>query len=214
MRRLALLTVGLLVVLVLGVGVGTPPSIQSAGRLTAAAFTVSFSYSPSTLPANTQTQGMVTFSGGSVPFKVWLNQTPPGCDPGAQPFTTSTSSNSWNCTPTTAGTYNVHLDAVDNTGTKQQATTTVTVQSGGNGGSGSGSGNGSGTNPLAGLDAVLPTLFIFAFVFLGALVALAAGVVAMAVLVSRRLRQLTEAMKGDRDGPKSPEDVSDAKPPT
>ena len=212
MRRLALLTVGLLVVLVLGVGVGTPPSIQSTGRLTAAAFTVSFSYSPSTLPANTQTQGMVTFSGGSMPFKVWLNQTPPGCDPGAQPFTTSTSSNSWNCTPTTSGTYNVHLDAYDTTGTKQTATATLTVQSGGN--SGNGNGNGSGTNPLAGLDTVLPTLFIFAFVFLGALVALAAGVVAMAVLVSRRLRQLTEAMKGDRDGPKSPEDVSDAKPPT
>jgi len=212
MRRLALLTVGLLMVLVLGAGVGTPPSIHSAGRLAAAAFTVSFSYSPSTLPANTQTQGMVTFSGGSMPFKVWLNQTPPGCDPGAQPFTTSTSSNSWNCTPTTSGTYNVHLDAYDTTGTKQTATATLTVQSGGN--SGNGNGNGSGTNPLAGLDTVLPTLFIFAFVFLGALVALAAGVVAMAVLVSRRLRQLTEAMKGDRDGPKSPEDVSDAKPPT
>ena len=213
MRRLALLTVGLLVVLVVGVGVGTPPSIQSAGRLTAAAFTVSFSYSPSTTAANSQTQGMVTFYGGAVPFRVWLNQTPPGCDPGTQPFVTSTYSNSWNCTPTTAGTYNVQLDAYDNTGTKQQATATLTVQSGG-GNNGNGNGNGSGTNPLAGLDTVLPTLFIFAFVFLGALVALAAGVVAMAVLVSRRLRQLTEAMKGDRDGPKSPEDVSDAKPPT
>jgi hypothetical protein len=57
-------------------------------------------------------------------------------------------------------------------------------------------------------------LFIFVFVFLGALVALAAGVVAMAVLVSRRLRQLTEAMKADRDGPKAPDDVPDPKPPT
>src|SRR5207237_2659560 len=104
---------------------------------------------------------MVTFAGGSVPFKVWLNGTPPGCDPGAQPFTTSTSSNSWNCTPTTAGTYNVHLDAVDNMGTKQQATTTLTVQSGGNGGSGSGSGIGSGTNVLVGLDYVLPQLLLF-----------------------------------------------------
>ena len=213
MRRLALLTVGLLVVLVLGVGVGTPPSIQPAGRLTAAAFTVSFSYSPSTTAANSQTQGMVTFSGGSVPFKVWLNQTPPGCDPGAQPFVTSTYTNTWNCTPTTAGTYNVQLEAYDNTGTKQTATATLTVQSGG-GNNGNGNGNGSGTNPLAGLDTVLPTLFIFAFVFLGALVALAAGVVAMAVLLSRRLRQLTEAMKGDRDGPKSPKETSDAKPPT
>jgi len=156
---------------------------------------------------------MVTFTGGTVPFRVWLNGTPPGCDPGTQPFVTSTYSNSWNCTPTTSGTYDVHLDAYDNTGTKQQAVATLTVQSGG-GGNGNGNGNGSGTNPLAGLDTVLPTLFIFAYVFLGALVALAAGVVAMAVLLSRRLRQLTEAMKGDRHGPKSPEDVSDAKPPT
>jgi hypothetical protein len=60
---------------------------------------------------------------------------------------------------------------------------------------------------------VLPTLFVFAFVFLGAIVALAAGVITMAVLLSRRLRQLTEAMKGDRVGPKSPDDVSGAKPP-
>jgi len=155
---------------------------------------------------------MVTFTGGAVPFKVWLNQTPPGCAPSQVPFVTSNYSNSWNCSPNSAGAYNVHLDAVDNTGTKQSASATLTVQSG-NGGS-SGTGNGSGSNPLAGLDTVLPTLFIFAFVFLGALVALAAGVVAMAVLVSRRLRQLTEAMKGDRAGPKSADDAPDAKPPT
>src|SRR5438309_7722212 len=157
MRRLALLTVGLLVVLVLGVGVGTPPSIQSAGRLTAA-FTVSFSYSPSTTAANSQTQGMVSFSGGAVPFKVWLNQTPPGCAPSQVPLVTSNYSNSWQCTPTSSGTYDVHLDAVDNTGTRQSATATLTVQSGGGGGSGSGN----GTNPFAGLQDLLPIFFTFA----------------------------------------------------
>src|SRR2546421_8430994 len=212
MRRLALLTVGLMVVLVLGVGVGTPPSIQPAGRLAAAAFTVSFSYSPSTTAANSQTQGMVTFSGGSLPFRVWLNQTPPGCDPGTQPFVTSTYSNSWNCTPTTSGTYNVQLEAYDNTGTKQTATATLTVQSGG-GNNGNGNGNGSGTNPLAGLDTVLPTLFIFAFVFLGALVALAAGVVAMAGVLSRRPPPPAQAMRGGRERPEVPQEGSVAKTP-
>src|SRR5712691_10748419 len=126
MRRAAVLTIGLLVVLFLGVAVGTPPSVRSAGRLVpAGAFGVSFSWSPSTLTSNTQTQGMVTFSGGAAPFKVWLNQTPPGCDPGQQPFVTSNYSNSWQCTPNASGTYNVHLDVVDNTGTKESASATL-----------------------------------------------------------------------------------------
>jgi hypothetical protein len=152
---------------------------------------------------------MVQFSGGSTPFKVWLNGSAPGCSSGTQPFVTSNYSNSWQCNPNAAGTYNVHLDAVDSTGSKQSASATLTVQNSGGGGSP----NGTGSNPLAGLDTVLPTLFVFAFVFLGAIVALAAGVITMAVLLSRRLRQLTEAMKGDRVGPKSPDDVSGAKPP-
>ena len=178
MQRLAALTVGLLVLLFVGVAVETPPSVPSAGRLGAAApYGVTFSFSPSTVTINTQTQGMVQFSGGATPFKVWLNGSAPGCNPSQQPFVTSNYSNPWNCRPNASGTYNVHLDAVDSTGTKESASATLTVQS--SGGGGSGSGNGSGTNPLAGLQDFLPTLFIFAFVFLGALVALAAGVVAM-----------------------------------
>ena len=211
MRSRAVLRVGLWVVLLLVIALGTPPSVPSVGRPVAAApFTVSFSWSPSTVSANSQTQGMVTFSAGAVPFKVWLNQTPPGCAPQQVPFVTSNYSESWQCTPTASGTYNVHLDAVDNTGTKESATATLTVQSGGGGGSGSGN----GTNPLSGLNDLLPTFFAFAFIFLGSLVALAVGVIAMALLVSRRLRQLTEAMKGGRAGPKSPDDAPEEKPPT
>src|SRR2546425_1790619 len=211
MKRRAVLRVGLWVVLLLVVAVGTPPSVPSVGRPVAAApFSVSFSWSPSTISANSQTQGMVTFSGGAVPFNVWLNQTPPGCAPNQVPFVTSNYSNSWNCSPTASGTYDVHLDAVDNTGTREFATATLTVQSGGGGGSGTGN----GTNPLSGLQDLLPTLFAFAIIFLGSLVALAAGVIAMAMLVSRRLRQLTEAMKGSRDGPKSRDDAPEEKPPT
>src|SRR2546426_10687302 len=112
MKRRAVLRVGLWVVLLLVVAVGTPPSVPSVGRPTAAApFTVSFSWSPSTVNANAQTQGMVSFSGGAVPFKVWLNQTPPGCAPQQVPFVTSNYSESWQCTPTSSGTYDVHLDA-------------------------------------------------------------------------------------------------------
>ena len=211
MKRRAVVRVGLWVILLLIVAVGTPPSAPFAGRPVAAAmFSVSFSWSPSTVDVNTPTQGMVTFSGGSIPFNVWLNQTPPGCAPSSQPFVTSNYSNSWQCTPTASGTFNVHLDAVDSTGTREFATATLTVQGGGGGGSGTGN----GTNPLSGLQDLLPTLFAFAIIFLGSLVALAAGVIAMAMLVSRRLRQLTEAMKGSRDGPKSRDDAPEEKPPT
>ena len=211
MKRRAVVRVGLWVVLLLIVALGTPPSVPSIGRPVAAApFSVSFSWSPNTVNANSQTQGMVTFSGGATPFKVWLNQTPPGCAPQQVPFVTSNYTNSWQCTPTSSGTYDVHLDAVDNTGTRQSATATLIVQSGGGGGGG----GGNGTNPLAGLQDLLPIFFTFAFIFLGSLVALAVGVIAMAMLVSRRLRQLTEAMKGGRDGPKSPDDAPEAKPPT
>jgi hypothetical protein len=159
---------------------------------------------------NSKTTGMVQFSGGSTPFKVWLNGSAPGCSPNPQPFVTSNYSNSWQCTPNAAGTYNVHLDAIDSTGYKGSASASLTVQSSGGGVTP----NGTATNPLAGLDTVLPTLFIFAFVFLGAIVALAAGVITMAVLLSRRLRQLTEAMKVDRDGQKSPDEAPDPKPPS
>src|SRR2546428_8396952 len=200
MKRRAVLRVGLWVVLLLVVAVGTPALVPSVGRPVAAApFSVSFSWSPSTVSANSQTQGMVTFSGGAVPFKVWLNQTPPGCAPSQVPFVTSNYSNSWNCSPSAAGTYDVHLDAVDNTGTRQSATATLTVQSGGGGGSGSGN----GTNPFAGLQDLLPTLFAFVIIFLGSLVALAAGGLSLAVVGSRPLPPPAEAGEGQPGGPKS-----------
>ena len=212
MKRRAVFRVGLWVVLLLVVAVGMPPSISFAGRPVAAApFGVSFTWSPSTVTVNMPTQGMVTFSGGATPFRVWLNQTPPGCAPQQIPFVTSNYSESWNCSPTSSGTYDVHLDAVDNTGTRQSATATLTVQSGGGNGGG---GGGNGTNPLSGLQDLLPIFYTFAIIFLGSLVALAVGVMLMAMLVSRRLRQLTEAMKGGRAGPKSPDDAPEEKPPT
>src|SRR5205809_4737327 len=160
MKRRAVARVGLWVVLLLIVALGTPPSVPSIGRPVAAApFSVSFSWSPSTVMANSQMQGMVTFSAGAVPFNVWLNQTPPGCAPSQVPFVTSNYSNSCQCTPTSSATYDVHLDTVDNTGTRESATATLTVQSGGGNGGG---GGGNGTNPLSGLQDLLPVFFTFA----------------------------------------------------
>src|SRR3989442_6656787 len=177
MKRRAVLRVGLWVVLLLVIALGTPPSVPSVGRPVAAApFTVSFSWSPSTVSANSQTQGMVTFSAGAVPFKVWLNQTPPGCAPQQVPFVTSNYSESWQCTPTASGTYAVHLDAVDGTGTRESATATLTVQSGGGGGSGTGN----GTNPLSGLQDLLPTFFAFTSTSLASFFALSPAALALA----------------------------------
>jgi hypothetical protein len=198
----AVLTVLLLVGSAFGIlGVALTPAPAQTMRLGAqVSFTISLSFSPNPVAAGTQTQGSLQFNGGSAPFTVWVNGSAPGCAPQPDPFTANTNSNSFSCTPTSSGTYNVHVDASDSSGSLGSAAFTLTVDTGSGGctsncGGNNGSGSGSGTNPLAGLDTVLPTLFIFAFVFLGAIVALAAGVIAMAVLMSRRLRQLTEAMK-------------------
>jgi len=51
-------------------------------------------------------------------------------------------------------------------------------------------------------------LLLFGAVFIGAIVALAAGVIVMAVLLSRRLRQLNETMSRSNPPP------SEEKPPT
>jgi hypothetical protein len=111
----------------------------------------------------------------------------------------STPSLQFNCTASSSGTYNVHLDALDSAAppNKVSQTATLTVNSNGNGGGGGGSGsnNGGGSNSSFQLpSSLLSMLLIFGLVFLGAIVALAAGVIATAVLVSRRLRQLTETM--------------------
>jgi hypothetical protein len=129
-----------------------------------------------------------------------------------QPFTTSNYTNSFSCTPTSSGTYNVHVDAIDNTGGRGSTASTLTVNPGSGGcttncggnGSGTGSGNGTGSGGFSLPEGLITTLFLFSVIFLAAIVALAAGVIAMALLVSRRLRQLTEAMKPpEREPPES-----------
>jgi hypothetical protein len=89
---------------------------------------------------------------------------------------------------------------------KTSQTTTLTVTDGNNGiGNGGSSGN-SGSNGSNGSSGggdnggfqipstLITMLMLFGIVFLASIVALAAGMIAVAVLVSRRLRQLTETM--------------------
>jgi uncharacterized membrane protein YgcG len=167
----------------------------------------SFSFSPTQTAAGNEIQGMVSLSGGTTPFYLWFNDTAPGCGPSSNPVSLSGPSMQFNCTPSGPGGYSFHLDALDSASppdkASQTAPLTVTNNNGnGNGGSsgnsGSNGGNGSsggGNNGGFQIPSTLITmLMLFGIVFLASIVALAAGMIAVAVLVSRRLRQLTETM--------------------
>src|SRR5256712_5354349 len=116
-------------------GVSVAPARAPTTRLAAeGTFTVSLSFSPNPVPAGTQTQIFLSFtSGGSSPFTVWVNGSAPGCAPPTQPFTTPNYTNNFPCTPSSSGSYNVHVDAIDSSGYKTQTSNTLTVSTG-NGG--------------------------------------------------------------------------------
>src|SRR5256886_10925314 len=104
------------------------PSIRLAAE---GAFTVSLSFSPNPVPAGTQTQISLSFpNGGSSPFTVWVNGSAPGCAPPTQPFTTPNYTNNFPCTPSSSGSYNVHIDAIDSSGYKTSTSNTLTVSTG------------------------------------------------------------------------------------
>ena len=170
--------------------------------------TVSYSFNPTTVNVNNPTQGSYSITGGTSPFTVWVNNTPPGCGPQTNPFTSSSASSQFTCTPTSSGTYNVHLDVTDNVGNRGSASATLTVNSGsGNGGNGNGNGTGS-SGGFSLPPELMSMMLLFGAVFIGAIVALAAGVIVMAVLLSRRLRQLNETMSRSSPPP------GEEKPPT
>lgn len=176
---------------------------HGAGLVTTAAPALSiasFSFNPSTIQANSSTQVSIQLSGGTPPFYAWLNNTPPGCQQGSVPEVTSNFSNSFSCSPTASGTFTVHLDVMDSAvpASKASRSATLTVNSGSGGGGGGG--NGSFSLP----SGLLATVTLLALVFLGALVAIAAGTVATAVVLSRRLRQVKEALEKLQKPPESP----------
>ncbi len=188
---------------------GAPHEVQfrpDFGRLPPAGSLqiVSFSFSPATLTAGTQTQGTIQLAGGVLPYHAWLNNSPPGCQPPSAPVVTSNTTTTFNCHPNAPGNYNIHLDVLDSAAPANRASASapLTVNSIGNGNgnpNGSSKSNSSGSfNFPSGLFSLLT---VFVFVFLGAMVALAAGVIAVAVSVSRRLRQLNDTIAAQQKSP-------------
>ena len=157
---------------------------------------VNFHFSPNTISQGSSTQGSFTITGGTPPFHLWVNNSAPGCAPPASPFETNNTSMSFSCNPSGTGSFNVHLDVVDSSTPvgRASAQTQLTVNpssSGGSGSSGNNTGNGSGLNLPAGLFQVA---LLFGIVVLASIVAIAAGTIAIAISVSRRLRQINETL--------------------
>lgn len=206
----------LLAVALLGTGVATPLLVlpATAGAANSAAHPSSgslqitgFSFGPNPVYLGSSTQVSVALSGGAPPYAMWFNGTPPGCasTTASSPYVTSSPSSQLTCTPSGTGTFSVHLDVVDSSSPAQRMsqTTSLSVQGSNNGGNGNNNNNNSGGNSnngngSAGLN--LPSgfyqlAFLFGVVFLVSLVIIAASTLAQAVLVPRRIHQLTEAVE-------------------
>jgi len=167
-----------------------------------------FSLQPSNVNMGAQVNGTVGLSGGTAPYALWFNNTPPGCAPPNNPETTSSTTFTFQCNPSSTGSFLVHLDVVDSSVpvSKASQTASMNVRSSGNG---NGNNSNNGGNGNTSLSSLLPGGFleigiILVLVFMGAVVAIAAGVVAMAVLVPRRLRQLNETLAKSGLPPKEP----------
>jgi len=167
-----------------------------------------FSFQPMTVNSGSQVTGTVGLSGGTPPYYLWFNNTPPGCSPSNSPISTSSMTYTFQCNPSSSGSYSVHLDVVDSSVPPSKATEQggLDVNSGSNG-NGNGSNNGGGGNNS--LGSLIPSGFltigiILVVALMGAIIAIAAGVVALAVLVPRRLRQLNETLAKSGLPPKDP----------
>jgi hypothetical protein len=111
------------------------------------------------------------------------------------------------------GSYFVNLDVVDSsvpaTKASQPASLNVATSNSENG-NGNGNNSSNGNNSLGSLipSGFLAIALIIVLALIGAIIAIAAGVVALAVLVPRRLRQLNETLAKCGLPPQEP------KPPT
>ena len=202
----------------LGITETAPRTSPSASGLAVAAGSpignLQFSFQPSTASEGSQVTVNVTFTGGTPDFLLWFNNTPPGCSPPSNPQTSPSDGFVINCRPTSSGTYTAHLDVLDSATPRNSASgsATLTVTSNNNNNNGNGSNNnnnGSGGNGSFSLPGGLLQIALFGGIaFLGALVAIAAGTIATAVMVSRRLRQVNETLQKLVPPPEKP------KPPT
>ncbi len=186
------LSIALLLSLVIAQPVfGSPNPVHTSAPLG-----VSLSYSPNPVQQNAATTGTYSITGGTAPYTIWQNNTPAGCNPQSNPFTTSNPSGTFTCTPTVTGNYNIQVQVQDSAGNSGSTQVTLTVNSGSSGGSGSGTGNNTGGIDLSFLQNLLPILMVTGILFLGSVVAIAVSAVALAVLVPRRLKQIRKALEG------------------
>jgi hypothetical protein len=196
----------------------TPPGERALGVAAGSPISnLNFNFQPSTASVNSQVTVNVTFSGGTPGYFLWFNSTPPGCSPSANPQSSPSDSYQIQCRPSSSGVFTAHLDVLDSASppSKASATATLSVTSNGNNNNNNNNGNGRSNNNNGGggngsfsLPSGLLTFALFGGVaFLGALVAIAAGTIATAAMVSRRLRQVNETLQKlipPSDKPKPP----------
>jgi hypothetical protein len=155
-------------------------------------------FSPSTLSVDTSTSGSLSLAGGTAPYYAWVNGSAPGCGPSTNPVTLSGTTTQFTCNPTSTGNYEVHVDVVDSSvptmKASQSTSLTVTSNNGGNGNGSNSNGNNSGGGSFSLPSNLIEYALIFGLIFVGAMVALAAGMIATAVIVGRRLRKLDETL--------------------
>ncbi|HTT46312.1 MAG TPA: hypothetical protein VMH38_09960 [Thermoplasmata archaeon] len=188
-RRTVAIGVGAIVAMLL-IAV-MPAAAQGAlGGANAAAgsLQVSINVSPSTVTVGTQQTFTAQVSGGNGPFTYVWSPIPPNCQ--AQPV------QSWTCTLSSPGNFEVGVTVSNGTGSQGSATQSFQVTSSGNGGNGNGNGNGNngssnGNNSngfnLSSFGPILIYGLIAGLVGFALLVALTVGVIMIAVTLRRRL---------------------------
>ena len=208
-KALVALSSALLLVLVIA-----PPAWGSPGSpAPSATLPVNLSFSPNPVNVNTPTTGNYAISGGTPPYTIWENNTPPGCGPQSNPMITSNPTGTFTCTPTATGNFPIHVDVQDSAGNSGSTQTSLSVTSGGSGGIG---GNNTGGIDLSFLQNALPILLATGILFVGATVAIAASSVALAILVPRRLKQIRKALEAQttpgHESPATPPPPKDQPP--
>lgn len=156
----------------------------------------SFSFSPSSLTSGTTTQGTIQLAGGTPPFYFWLNNSPANCHPPTTPYQTPNYTTTFPCQPSSTGSYNVHLDVSDSASpaTHDSRSTGLTVNPGSSNGGGGGNNSGGNSSGFSLPSGLFQTAILLGGVVLVSLVLIAAGTIATAVVLSRRLRQINETL--------------------
>lgn len=150
--------------------------------------TVSISISPNPVTSGIQFSVNAAVSGGVSPYTYNWQTVPPGCSaPGNVP--------SWQCTLSQTGTSSIQVRVTDQNGTQVSNSQSVTVNSNGGGGGGGKSNSSNGFN-LSGLGGFLTYALIGAIVAFALLVALTVGVLAIAVILARRLPKQVKVRGG------------------